>query len=272
MTAAELTVNRPEGTRFTVRLFRAGSPSAPVLLLQPAMGMQARYYTRLGEALAAAGVSLAVSELRGHEMDGGRRPSRSYDFGYADMVDDVAAAVDAVGAELPEAPLVLFGHSLGGQLAIAYEALHPGRAKGIVLVGASSPYWRTYRTAFLPVSQLFGLVARTVGYFPGKRLRFAGLESRTMMTDWARFARTGRFPVGEDRLDRVAVPVLAVTVAQDFYAPGRSVGELVRKIPAAQVTEERLEVEGVDHFSWARKPETVIPLITGWLKTVGLTT
>jgi len=269
-----LVVERPEGTSFRVTLLRAaGRPDAtpaPVLLLQPAMGMKSRYYTRLAEALAAAGVHAAVSELRGHEAEGGRPPGRDYDFGYADMVDDVAAAVDAVEKELPESPVVLLGHSMGGQLAVAYAATHPGRIAGLAMVGSSTPHWRHYRRAFLPLSQAFGLVARAVGHFPGERVGFAGREARTMMTDWARFARTGRLPVGEDCLAEVDLPVLAVTVAKDSYAPGRAVRALVEKLPAARVTEERIEGEGIDHFRWAKNPDSVVPLITDWLAGAGL--
>ena len=274
MTAApgshtQLVLHRAVGTSFTVTLARAdGSPAAPVVLVQPAMGMKARYYLQLLEALAAAGVHAAVTEQRGHEASGGRIPGRSYDFGYADLVADLGQAVDAVRAELPGSPVVVLGHSLGGQIAALHAARHPGSLAGLLLVGSGTPHWREFSRKLLVAAYGFPLTARLVGHFPGERLKFAGREARGLMRDWGHLARTGRFAGGEEGLADVRLPVLAVSIEDDWLAPTSSVDGLVTKLAGASVTRVHVEEPGIDHFRWAKQTDPVVPLITDWLATL----
>jgi predicted alpha/beta hydrolase len=262
---AETVLERPEGTSYRVWLARAVDPAAPAVLIAPAMGMKARYYLPLVEALAASGVHAAVAEQRGHEAEGGRRPGRDYTFGYAEMVDDLAGAVDVVRAELPQAPLHVLGHSLGGQIATAYAGTHPGTLDGLVFMASSTPYWRAWGPKLLVASYGFPLVSTLVGHFPGEQLRFAGREARGVMRDWGHLARTGRLVLGEEGLARVAVPVLAVSIEGDTLGVPAAVDALTAKLPAASVTREHLRGEGLDHFRWARATEVTVPLLLGWL-------
>ncbi|MCA1981675.1 alpha/beta hydrolase family protein [Nocardioides nematodiphilus] len=275
MTAAplrhtEIVLEREEGTSFTVTIVRAvdAGPTAPVVLVQPAMGMKARYYPPLLEALAAAGVHAAVSEQRGHEATGGRLPSRAYTFGYADLVADLGLAVDAVRAELPGARVVVLGHSLGGQIASLYAARRPDALAGLIFVGSGTPHWRDFSRKLLVAAYGFPLVARIVGHFPGERLNFAGREARGLMRDWGHLARTGRFAGGDAGLADLEIPVLAISIEDDWLAPISSVDGLVDKLAAATVTRVHVEEPGIDHFKWAKQTDPVVPLITDWLKTV----
>lgn len=271
-------LQRSEGTSFALTVYAAIDPSAPVLLIQPAMGVQAGYYDRLAEALCAAGCNVAVSELRAHEAEGGRSPGRDYDFSYHEMlVEDWPQAVAAVKMRFPAAPVYLFGHSLGGQISMLYAGQAQDQLAGLVLVAISSVHWKIWGVGFWLYSQTAVLVARLLGHFPGKAFRFAGREARGVIADWARQARTGDFILGKQRLNHrkalagVTLPVLAVSLQGDFFAPKRATDDLIAKIPQAQLSRHHLDpkamgIEGVDHFRWARKPEVVVPTITDWLK------
>jgi predicted alpha/beta hydrolase len=263
-TATEILLERSEGTSSTLTLWAAADPAAPVVLIVPAMGMPSSYYHRFGEALAAAGLHCSLLELRGHEATGGRVPGRDYDYGYVDMVDDVADAVGATREALPQAPVMLLGHSMGGQVGTMYAALHPGELVGIVLVASGTPHWRTWAPWILPLSVGFVAVSKVVGHFPGHRLKFAGRESRGLIRDWAHLVRTGRFVAGEEGLAGVDLPVLGISVEGDWLGPAGSVDALVAKMPHARVERDHLDIEGVDHFKWARRPEVVVPRIVAW--------
>lgn len=264
-----LTVARADGTQFAVTLRRGPDPAAPLVLVVPAMGMQAGYYSRLAVALADDGWTAAVMEQRGHEETGGRAPGWRYDFGYADLVDDIAAAVDLLAEEAPAAPAYLLGHSLGGQVGSVCAARHPGRLAGLILVAAGSVHWRVWSRRFLLVSQGFGLTARAVGHFPGTRIGFAGREARGVMRDWARFARTGRLRFGGtdhgEALRALRLPALAVSLRGDRFAPRRSLDALLAMMPGLTVDRHHLDADHVDHFRWARTPDVVVPLLTRWL-------
>lgn len=272
------TLTRAEGTSFTLRIHPASDPAAPLLLILPAMGVQAGYYVRLAAALNEAGCNVAVSEQRGHEESGGRTPGRDYDFGYHELLtEDVPLAVDAAAARFPDAPLYLLGHSLGGQIGAIYAARHPDRLAGLILVAVSSVHWRLWPWPFLFFSQFVVLVARLLGHFPGRRFGFAGREARTLMADWGRQARTGHFVFGPGRtnhdraLATLRLPVLAVSLEGDFFAPRHAMDGLLAKLPDAGLTRHHLDpkamgFDNVDHLRWARQPQVVVPTILEWLE------
>jgi pimeloyl-ACP methyl ester carboxylesterase len=68
-------------------------------------------------------------DLHGH---GESAPSSTGDYSMESFAADVAAVVDARGVER----FVLVGHSMGGDVVVAYAGLHPERIAGLVLVDA----------------------------------------------------------------------------------------------------------------------------------------
>jgi predicted alpha/beta hydrolase len=271
-----LTLTRPEGTRFSVTLLRAPSPGRATVLVVPAMGMPAGYYETLISDLAASGLGAGVMEQRGHEHAGGRLPGWRYDFGYADLVDDVAAAVDLVGRTSPDSPILLLGHSLGAHICSVYAAHRADQVAGLVMVAAGSIHWRLWSVRHLILTQGVAVLARLIGHHPGTRLGFGGREARGVMADWARFARTGRLRFGRPRTDhdealhQLALPALVVSLEGDVLAPARAVDGLVAKMPSLVLTRAHVDpgahgLPGTDHFRWVRTPELVVPTIRSWI-------
>lgn len=269
----DILIHRPEGTCFTLRWY-PGPAGAPVLLVVPAMGVQAGYYNKLAPALREAGLSVAVTELRGHEASGGRRPSRRYDFGYADLVEDVGRAVDELRGRAPQAQLLLLGHSLGGHVGSVYAAQHPDALAGLMLVATGSVWWRLWDWRMYAVGVLMRLLAALLGYFPGHRLGFAGREARGQIRDWTRFNRTGRLEFGVPRtnhdpgLARLELPILAVSFEGDTFAPPKALEGLLAKFGRARITRLHLgteEQEPPGHLRWARRPDLLIGALTTWI-------
>jgi predicted alpha/beta hydrolase len=89
-----------------------------------------------------------------------------------------------------------------------------------------------------------------------------------VIRDWAHLARTGRFVAGEDALAGVRLPVLAISVERDRLGPARAVDALVAKLPSATVERDHLDLDGIDHFKWARRPEVVVPRLVAWAGTL----
>jgi predicted alpha/beta hydrolase len=256
----------------------AGVPRA-VVVIWPALGVDASYYDPFCERLAALGITAVAVDLRGQ---GASRPraGRGTRHGYHELASrDWPSVLDAVrgrvGADVPLYPL---GHSVGGQTSVLYLAREPKSVDGLLLVAAGSVDFRGFggaaRYRVLASTQLVALIATVWGYWPGHRLGFGGRQPARLMRDWARICRTGRFaPAGADidyeaRLGSVTLPVLAVSVAGDHLAPAGAVDKLCAKLPAAEVERWHYHPDGgdrVDHIRWARRGAGIAERISGWL-------
>jgi len=264
--------------RLALRHYPSPSPTAPVAVVLPAMGAAGRFYRPLAESLGAAGFAVVVADLRG-TGDSTPRPGRSSRYGYADLADDVGAVLDELKADYADRQVVLVGHSLGGQAGLLHLATAPGApVDGIALVAAAVPYWRSYpRHARIiwAYTQSIGAVSALLQFWPG--WTFGGRQARGVMADWARSARTGRFPRvrgvdTEAALAEVTTPVLAISFDGDIYTPHKAVDHTVAKLRGAPIRRERLariEAEGrPPHFAWVRAPDPVTTLIRDWLATL----
>ncbi|WP_130620319.1 alpha/beta hydrolase family protein [Dyella amyloliquefaciens] len=254
----------------------AGSPHR-VLYWLPALGVSARQYLPLAQALAQSGVAVAIHEWRGIGSSD-RRASRQANWSYRNLLeDDLPAGLAAVRQRLPVARCLFGGHSLGAQLASLYAGLHPERVAGLVLVASGSPYWRQFpqdRLIWLALTAAPWL-ARLCGYLPGRRMGFGGNEARGVIDDWARSGRTGRYAaVGmpddfEARLGRLTQPLLALRLADDWLAPEASLSWLLGKMPQTRseqqlITSRDMDGRPADHFGWMKAPRPVAGRIAAW--------
>jgi predicted alpha/beta hydrolase len=65
-------------------------------------------------------------------------------------------------------------------------------------------------------------------------------------------------------------PVLAISLADDGFAPPRALENLCRKLPSAPVSRwhvqpGELAPEGLDHFGWVRHSEPITARIGSWV-------
>ncbi|TAL35428.1 MAG: alpha/beta fold hydrolase [Spirochaetes bacterium] len=278
-----LIITAPDGAKSELTVYESGNDRAPVFLCVPALGVRARFYEPLARALVSAGFNASCTELRGTGTSS-VRPARGVDYGYETVVSlDIPTAIDALKEKFPEAPIYLLGHSMGGQLATLMLAAHPDRADGLALVATSSVYWRSYpfphNLRTLLGTQFIRIVARIAGYHPGARLGFGGNAARTLMTDWARQALSGRYrPKGapldyEQALENMAKPVLAVSLEGDFLAARGAVDHLCGKLRRAAITRLHITLEGPrgpggPHFDWVKNPAQAVRLISEWVRSL----
>lgn len=261
-------------------LQRPGEDLAPVVLVLPAMGVGASYYQSLLQALHVSGLTAAVTDLRGIGMSS-VRASRQTDFGYHEMLTlDLDAAVDVLRRRLPQRRLYLLGHSLGGELACLHASAHPTDLSGIILVASGTDYhgnWSfPWSLGIYGFYRAAALIARIWGYYPGHRLGFAGREARTTMRDLAHNGVTGRFePVDsdvdyEDRLASMSLPVLAVTITDDTWAPPGATTHLLGKMPRSEITRwavtpAELGARRLGHFRWVKHCQQLAERIARWV-------
>jgi predicted alpha/beta hydrolase len=265
-----------DGARSATLLIRAAMPQR-LLVWLPAMGMPARHYLAFAHLLAAGGTAVALHEWRGIGASD-QRASRAHNWGYRELIHyDLPATLAAVAAATEGLPVFVGGHSLGGQLATLLAATQPQRFRGLAVVASGAPYWRRFpRAPLLYLAYAAApLLARMVGYLPGRRLGFGGNEARGVTRDWARSGRTGVYTARglptdfEKSLAAMTLPAIGVRLTQDWMVPAQSVSWLFRHIPPAQCTRVDLSSDDLGgipagHFHWLKQPAAVVSALNRW--------
>ncbi|MDO5503177.1 MAG: alpha/beta hydrolase [Actinomycetia bacterium] len=240
----------------------------PIVLISPAMAIGSGYYRPLVEELRSRGWEARALPRRGFEPN---QPtaSRSVDWSYADEVDDTAAAVAEARAEDPSRPVLILGHSLGGQFATGHE-LTRTPADGVITVGGVLPHYRHYSHGGWPIwflaTALIPLMTRVFGYLPEPA--FGAPGARTLMREWARLIRTGElpFPAG----DPITTPALLISLDGDQLGPAAGVDGLAGLYDPSSRTRwhyadsEVPEGASNDHVTWVRSPARVVDEIVSW--------
>ena len=266
-------VEGPHLLRFPAR----GHAIGKVLVL-PALGVPARFYTRLAEQLAECGLEVSVLELRGIG-DSPLRASRRCDFGFAELLDeDIPAALHSLGCARDDLPVWLLGHSLGGHLAVITAGRMPEEIDGLMLVACGSPWRDAYhgatRRRIDALCALIPVCNALLGYFPGDRIGFGGRQPRRLMRDWRALALTGRYSaegIDEDLdagLAHYAGSVLSLRMAEDTFAPESAVRAVTGKLTSAVLESAVIDAaelgQPADHFRWAKQPEVITHRVADW--------
>jgi pimeloyl-ACP methyl ester carboxylesterase len=236
----------------------------PVVLLSHGYTASRRMWEPNVGAIAAAGHTVVTWDERGHgDSD---YPADEAAYVEAEAVGDMAAVLDAVGAERA----VIAGMSLGGYLSLAFHLAHPERTAALVLVDTGPGFksdearagWnRTaeqYAVDFtergleaLPVSAARAEVDPTVH------------RDATGLIGAARGLMVQRDARVISSLPTVAVPTLVVVGDADepFLA---AASYLAAKVPGA----EKVVIEGAGHASNIDQPEAFNRAVTDFLATL----
>jgi acylglycerol lipase len=152
-----------------------GDPRGVVLLCH-GLGEHSGRYGNVVDALVPDGWAVYGVDHRGHGRSGGRRAHLRR---YADWLADFDAFRRAINARHPGLPVFLLGHSMGGQIALAYALDHEADLAGLVL-SAPALANNTVPKAAVGVLRAVGKVVPT--------LRPAGIDASKISKDPAVYA------------------------------------------------------------------------------------
>jgi alpha-beta hydrolase superfamily lysophospholipase len=121
---------RAKGPDLLVRHWPAGDEAFASLLIVHGLGEHSGRYEHVGERLAADGVHVHAYDQRGFGGSGG---PRAHVDTWDEIFDDLEECLAAARSVAPALPVVLYGHSLGGLIALAYTLLERPKPDLLVL-------------------------------------------------------------------------------------------------------------------------------------------
>jgi acylglycerol lipase len=136
-----MSVTNPEGTftskdglRLPWQSWLPDGPAKAHLVLVHGYAEHSGRYTWVGEQLAAAGVAVHAYDLRGHGFSEGKPV---FVRSFKEHLDDLDLLLARVRGEAGEAPVFLFGHSMGGLIVTLYCAIRHRELAGLITSGAA---------------------------------------------------------------------------------------------------------------------------------------
>jgi predicted alpha/beta hydrolase len=290
--AEHLTIRAADGYPLAARLWTAPGVADPatVAMINAGAGINSLFYDRFAAFLAESGYPALVYDYRGigQSRHGSLR-------GFQATVDewgskDCAAVLDWLSARYPFARRLVVGHSVGGFLTGFAQNGH--LIDRMLLVGAHTGYWRDYAPRaqlgmFLLWHTLMPLLARAVGYFPGRQLRLLEDLPAGVALQWAARRRPDfwwnlTLPDGSPDAETIAelvgrfrairAPALALRFSDDPFATVAATDRIVGLY--ASCSARRMEIVPADvdgrkigHFGFFRSRcrATLWPRVVSWL-------
>jgi acylglycerol lipase len=265
------TVAAADGTPILVRRWAAvGEPWAHVLIVHGLAEHSGRY-EHVGGWLAAAGLEVTGSDLRGFGGSGGRR---AWVERWGEYHDDLEERLGDVRLRAAGRPVALFGHSLGGLIAYGYVVADPPRPLPDALI-VSAPAVGSNLTRWQ--QSLFRILTRVAprfevqNPFDGTILSRDPAVAERYLADPLNYHRTtarlGAEALAEQEraiaaLDRLTIPTLVYHGGDDRLVPTAS-SEVFATVPGVT----RRTWPGLRHESHNESEgEAVIGEVVAWLR------
>jgi pimeloyl-ACP methyl ester carboxylesterase len=253
-----------------------------VVLLHGGPGSFDHSYFKPDFARLSQVAQIVYLDLRGHGRSAWGDPAS---WGFELCADDIRAFCDTLGIARP----VVFGHSLGGFVAMVYAARHPGHARALVLQSTMARFdlGRLVEEFRRAGGDEVAVIAERV---------YGGDSVSVTPEEWARCWRLfGPWVVGEqerartivnrelnapglelmrgfdvlDQLGRIDCPTLVCVGELDPVTPVAAAREIADALPEGTT---RLEVvQGAGHFAWKDAPDRYWPLVTEFVTTTART-
>ncbi|MDO4681692.1 MAG: alpha/beta fold hydrolase [Lautropia sp.] len=279
-------ISFPAADGYTLRghLWRhpVGGSDRPVVIINPATSVKARYYWRFADHLHARGMDVLTYDYRG--IGESRHGSlRQLQAGWVDWGEqDLEGALQLVKTLLPERPIHVVAHSVGGLLiGLAPSAQRVSR---IFTMGAQFAWWQDYAKAdrrhmFWRWHVMMPTLARLMGYVPAKRLGWMEDTPKGVALSWARMKPRLEDALLKQRTDllagfsRIQAPILALSASDDPFGTERAIERLLAYYAQSDRHHLRLSSDavpgqaGIGHFAFfhQRFEQSLWPLASNWL-------
>jgi len=133
-------LSTPTGATLSLRIRRAEEPARGVLQINHGLAEHSARYERFAAFMAARGFDTYAHDHRGHGYTKAPGAPLGH-FGSEPAADkviaDILAVHDRIAEDRPSLPVIVFGHSMGGLIALNFILRHPLRAKAAAIWNAN---------------------------------------------------------------------------------------------------------------------------------------
>jgi alpha-beta hydrolase superfamily lysophospholipase len=234
------------GVQVSYRAWEVAEPVGIVLCVH-GLGEHAGRYGGLARALEPLNLSLFAVDMRGHGRSQGKRGHVSE---LSDLLRDLDRLRHRAGAEDPDRPLFLIGHSLGGLVVGRYaEAFAPEGLRGVIFVAPyvdvdmEVPGWKRRLGALadrispaltmdngLNVTELFRREADRVAYTDDPLV-----HRRISARLWGEMQRESGLLISD--APRLRVPVLLQLAGDDTVVSNAATREFASRLTQPEIKE-----------------------------------
>ena len=271
-----------DGRLLTGSLYQPRTRPKAGILIAGATGVPRGFYNRYAAWLAAQGYIVLSFDYRGvgdsrlHSMRADH--ARMRDWGQLDL----PAAVDCLDEQIGELPILMIGHSVGGQM-LGVMRNHK-RISACAMIATGIGYWggMPRRFGWFTLAMWYGFEPLTgwlMGYAPNSRIGCGEDLPRGVARDWRNWClRADYFSELRDDnppadFDGVQCPILSLHFPDDPIATNANVDGLLRFYPNASVEKRLLQPAdygqrqiGHLHFFASRMPEALWRQPLDWLE------
>ena len=259
-----------DGVILAATRFAAEGETKAVVVLPAAMGVAQDFYAPFAEFLAGQGFAVLTFDYRGMGQSVPSKYRHSLRGFKADLFDwaerDYNAALHEAKAWHADAPLLVVGHSLGGQLPGLLPDNH--LIDGLITIAAGSGYWQDNapqlkRIVWLMWYFAVPLLTPLFGYFPGKMLKMVGDLPKGVIHQWAQWCKSPHYVVDaagnpmREGFEKIRVPILSLSFTDDELMSRRSIDSLLDCYKNAQldrrhIAPQDIGAKRIGHFGFFR--------------------
>jgi len=270
---AELRLSSPDGTVLIGSSWAPDEAPRGTLILVHGLKDHLGRYDELAARANALGLSVRGFDLRGHGRSGG---ARAWVASFEDYLGDLDVVLGDLRPQLPDLPVFLFGHSMGGAIVARYVLARSPRVAGVILSApALRPPAQISRFA-VGLTKLLGRVAPHAAIFRLPNQDFSrdpaivrAMDADPLISQAPAPARTAAELLRtmawiRDRESGFSTPVLALHGSADRLTHPDGSRAFVELVPARSKTLRTYP--GLYHDLF-HEPEraTVLDDLAGWL-------
>ncbi len=183
-------LSTPDG--ITLQGYQSSTDSKPkaVIVLIHGMGEHAMRYKHVAEYFNQHNVALVSMDHRGHGRSTGKR---GHTPNYDALMHDLELLLQKTNEAYPGIPVILYGHSMGGNLVLNFLIRKKPKVKGAII---TAPY---LRLAFEPPAWKVKLGKLSAGILPSLS-QPTGLDTKAISRDNAVVAAYEKDPLVHDKI------------------------------------------------------------------------